>query len=81
MEGLGLALESCRELVIIESDCSRVVSALQSTKTDALEYSFVIQEVKEYAQMLREWKIVQVKRECNRVAHELASLAKRNTHT
>ena len=33
------------------------------------------------AQLLEEWKIVQVKRECYVIAHELAHLARRNSRT
>jgi len=32
------------------------------------------------AQLLEEWKIVQVKRECYITAHELAHLARQNNH-
>jgi hypothetical protein len=31
--------------------------------------------------MLVDWRIAKVKRECNLIAHELASLVRRNTYT
>jgi uncharacterized protein with PhoU and TrkA domain len=43
--------------------------------------SFIMAEAKDHANLLVDWHIAKVKRECNLVAHELASLATRNTHT
>lgn len=37
-------------------------------------------EAKEYLQLLMDWKFQKVKREGDKVAHELAHFARRNTH-
>lgn len=79
-QGLHLVAQWAQGPVLIESDCARVVKALQR-KEDWSELSFVIAEAREQAQLLEKWKIVQVRRECNQVATELAKLARQNTHT
>jgi hypothetical protein len=48
---------------------------------DRSELSFILAEAREYTQLLASWSICQVKRECNSVAHELAHLARRTTHS
>ena len=58
-------------LIIIESDFARVVKAITQGK-DKYEINFIIAEVMEHAQLLEQWKIVRVNRECDQVANELA---------
>ena len=58
----------------------RVVQALTSKRLDRSEIGFVIAEGKKLSQLLVELKIVKIKRDCNKVANELAALARRNTH-
>jgi len=65
-------------------DDGQCVKALQSK--DRSEISFVIVEAQPHrstpnCQRNQEWKIVQVKRECYVIAHELAHLARRNSRT
>jgi len=81
VEGLRLASQWCHHPIILESDCARVTQALLSTRPDRSELGFIIAEGKELSQLLLELKIVKVKRDCNKVAHELAALARRNTHS
>ena len=81
VEGLRLASQWCHHPIILESDCARVTQVLLSTRPDRSELGFIIAEGKELSQLLLELKIVKVKRDCNKVAHELAALARRNTHS
>jgi ribonuclease HI len=81
VEGLRLASQWCHHPIILESDCARVTQALLSMRPDRSELGFIIAEGKELSQLLLELKIVKVKRDCNKVAHELAALARRNTHS
>ena len=41
----------------------------------------MVAEGKELSQLLMEFKIVKVSRDCNKVTNELAVLARRNTHS
>jgi ribonuclease HI len=80
-EGIRIAGQWCPGPMIIESDCSTMLKALEADTLDRSELRFIILEAKEYMQMLVEWKCHKVKRVCNKVAHELAHLARRNRHT
>ena len=80
VEGIRLASQWCQGLIILESDCDRVVQALTSKSLDRSEIGFVIAEGKELSQLVVELKIVKIKRDCNKLANELAALAWRNTH-
>jgi hypothetical protein len=77
-EGAQLAAQYAQGPVIFETDCARVCKAM-SSKEDRSDFSFVILEAKEHAQALDEWRVSQVKRECNLIAHELAQLARRES--
>ena len=81
VEGIRLASQWCQGLIILESDCDRVVQALTSKSLDRSEIGFVIAEGKELSQLVVELKIVKIKRDCNKLANELAALARRNTHS
>jgi len=80
LEGLRLAAQWIHEPVIVESDCARIVQALQAEE-DRSALSFILLEAKDHARMLPQWRIAKVKRECNSVANELAQLARRNMHS
>jgi hypothetical protein len=75
-----LAAQWTHEPVIVESDCTRTVQAMQVTE-DRPAVSFILLEAKDQARMLSEWRVAKVKRECNLVANKLAHLARRTTHT
>jgi hypothetical protein len=77
MEGLTLAARLTPGSIILETDCARVAKALQE-KEDHSELGFIVAEVKEQAQLLVGWRVAQVRREGNSVAHELAQLARRD---
>lgn len=72
VEGLRLPTQWVQGPVILESDCARIVGALQK-KEDRLEICFHVVEALEQAQLLSEWRVAQVKRECNSVANHLRS--------
>ena len=49
---------------------------------DRSALSFIFAEAKDQAQLLLDWEVAKVTRECNLVAHELAQLGRRNNiHT
>lgn len=80
-EGLRLASQWCPGPVIVEMDNARMVKIMSNHAIDISEIRSAVMEVREYLQLLVEWKIHKVKRDGNKVAHELAHLARRNTHT
>lgn len=75
-EGVDLAVRLAPGSIILETDCARMVKALQG-KEERSGISFIVSQAKEQAQLLVNWRVAQVKRECNSVAHELAQLARR----
>ncbi|WVZ52945.1 hypothetical protein U9M48_003943, partial [Paspalum notatum var. saurae] len=81
LEGLRLASQWCHEPVILESDCAQMVEALRAHSEDRSDLCFLIAEARELGRSLPVWRISKVKRENNFVAHELAQLARQNTHT
>ena len=80
LEGLRLSAPWSQGPVIVETDCARLIQALEA-KEDRSSIRFLLAEIKDQAQLLPEWRVDKVKRECNLVAHELAHLARRNIHT
>ncbi|KAK3129766.1 hypothetical protein QOZ80_6BG0484370 [Eleusine coracana subsp. coracana] len=81
MEGIRLTIEWAHAPIVLESYCARLVQALQGRQIDRSEIGNTIMEAQEMMRLLQEVNIVQVKREQNGVAHELAQLARRNVHT
>ncbi|KAF8775052.1 hypothetical protein HU200_005104 [Digitaria exilis] len=71
VEGIRLATEWAPGPVIIESDCARLVRLIQDGP-DRSEIGFIVSEALELTQILLEWKVSLVGRDCNIVAHELA---------
>ena len=67
--------------MVLETDCARMANIMQAKGEDRLELCFLITEIREVGQSLPGWRAVKVKREVNRVAHELAQLARQNTKT
>ncbi|WVZ77211.1 hypothetical protein U9M48_025103, partial [Paspalum notatum var. saurae] len=78
IEGLRLATQWSYGPVVLESDCARLVKALQAADVDKSEMYFLIAEAREFGGTLPAWRVSKVKREDNRVAHELAQLARQN---
>ena len=67
--------------VMLETDCARVAMALCADREDRSYIGFLIAEGKRVMNLLDRVDIVKVNRESNQVAHELAQLARKNTHT
>ena len=57
------------------------MKALQTSTVDRAHFSGIINEIKASMLLLPEVKVSKIGRECNRVAHELASLARRSSHS
>jgi ribonuclease HI len=72
-EGLRLASQWCPGPIVVESDSARILTAMETDAMDCSELGHIILEAKEYLQMLVYWKLHKVKREGNKVAHELRS--------
>jgi ribonuclease HI len=77
-EGLRLATECCPQEAILETDCSSIATMLKARNGGRSSLKFVIEEAIQIGDRLRRWTIVHRRRESNRVAHELAQLAKRS---
>ncbi|CAN6252434.1 unnamed protein product [Urochloa humidicola] len=80
LEGIQLVLEYVKKPTILESDCAAVVSSLLAPSVDRARCSHIIQETRACMELLPGISIKKIRRECNRVAHELAQLAKRTIH-
>ena len=57
------------------------MSALNSPERDKSDISVVLAEAKGLTYLLGEWRVSQVKRDCNQVANSAASLARRTKHS
>ncbi|CAN6177270.1 unnamed protein product [Urochloa humidicola] len=79
-EGIKLAAEWTRNKAVLETDCSSLVSLLGRDTAHRSRLKFVLDETVEVGRDLPEWTVVHTRRERNRVAHELAQLARRTTH-
>lgn len=74
VEGIRFSAQWAPGAVIVELYCARVVHSLRRGD-DRSDLSFIVAEAKELAQLLVDWRIDLVKRDCNAVANELAHLA------
>ena len=66
---------------IVATDCASVVALLQQHEDQRSRLKFIVDEAKAAGDELPEWTVIHTKRESNRVAHELAQLAKRTRHS
>ncbi|OEL37052.1 hypothetical protein BAE44_0001927 [Dichanthelium oligosanthes] len=80
LEGVQLVREWIRKPTIIESDCACLIASLLAPTADRGRCTYIYQEIKACMILLPKVRIKKVRRECNRVAHELAQLAKRTEH-
>ncbi|GJN10368.1 hypothetical protein PR202_ga28456 [Eleusine coracana subsp. coracana] len=80
-EGLNMATEWVRDRVVLESDCSELVRALERKGTPRSNLCFQLDEIRRLCNRLPGVEFRAIRREQNCVAHELAQLAKRTTHT
>ena len=77
LEGVQLSNEWIRKLIMIESDCHSVVKSLLFDDENRASFSNTVKEIKSAMSAIAEVKVCKIRRECNKVAHELAQLAKR----
>jgi len=61
---------------VIESDCHNVVNSLISDAENRASFSNIVKEIKSILSAIHEVKVCKIGRECNKVARELAQLAK-----
>jgi ribonuclease HI len=80
LEGIQLAGQWVQGPVLFEMGCARVHNAMTNNDNRS-EIGLIIREAKEHTQVLVNWRVVQAKRECNSVAHNLAHLARRSAET
>jgi ribonuclease HI len=79
--GLLLAAEWCPQKAVLVTDCSSVATMLASKNGGRSPLKFIIDETIETGHRLSAWTVIHKRRESNRVAHELAQLAKRTRHS
>ena len=75
LEGVQLSNEWIRKPLVIESDCN-VIKSLLSDAENRASFSNIVKEIKSVMYAIPEVKVCKIGRECNKVAHELAQLAK-----
>jgi len=80
-EGLLLAAEWTAGPVILESDCAAVIGYLNAPATQRSVSCFTIGEALEAAGRIPRVEFRHIGRACNKLAHELAHLAKRLNHS
>ena len=80
-EGILLATEWEHLPTILESDCSMVIQYLKEAKTMRPACHSIIQEAMRAASRLPVLDFSHIKRDINRVANELAQMAKRLNHS
>jgi hypothetical protein len=80
LEGLSLALQWCNLPLIIEVDCSEVLSLLNNEEVDRSIYTSVIEEIKALLKV-RQACVTQVKRCQNSCSDFLAKFARTNSRT
>ncbi|XP_062186766.1 uncharacterized protein LOC133890399 [Phragmites australis] len=78
LEGAKLLVDWISQPVIFESDCAAVIQGLSNSSLNRSHMGLVYREIKDLLNSLWGILIRKVNRECNRVAHELAQLAKRS---
>ena len=81
LEGVQLSNEWIRKPTMIESDCHCVVTSLLFDDENRASFSNIVKEIKFAMSAMPEVKVCKIGRECNKVAHELAQLAKRCMHS
>ena len=80
-EGLTLAAEWTKSPSILESDCANIIKYLHQPERQRSASTFTIQEAPEEARKLPSVVFLHTGREFNLVAHTLAQLARRLSHS
>jgi hypothetical protein len=77
LEGLRYLAANPQRPGILDTDCSRIVTVLEAMDMDRSAHWSLFLEARTRLDMLPQVKLSRVGRECNRVAHDLAQLGKR----
>jgi ribonuclease HI len=80
-EGLKLAADWCAQRAVLETDNCTIASMLTRRSGEPSSLKFIIDEAVTAGNRLPQWTVVHKGRENNRVAHELAQLAKRSRYS
>jgi ribonuclease HI len=80
-DGLRLALEWSEKPIIVESDCSTLISAVQATTQDRSQFMHLLYEIKLLVNVSRIVSFVKVDRSQVRVSHCLANFARAEART
>jgi ribonuclease HI len=75
-EGLGLAIQHCQLPILIDSDCTQLISALKNPAQDRSAFLHIITGIKNLASSTRVCNFVKVDRRQVRVSHCLANWAR-----
>ncbi|OEL15149.1 hypothetical protein BAE44_0023833 [Dichanthelium oligosanthes] len=82
LKGVQRLTEWVKKPAVIESDCHNPMLALNSESDNRASFSNIVKEIKcNLSAILKVTVVCKVGRKCNRVAHELAQLAKRSLHS
>ena len=81
IESLRWAIHWGLSKVILESDCAWVAARISNHVVDRSEEGPVIEEIRSLSCLVEEFKVSQVKRDCNQVANAVANLARRTKHS
>jgi ribonuclease HI len=76
LEGIKLTLQYCQLPIVIDIDCSQVVSAVQNRHPDRSPLLHLVSEIKRCFSLDRMCKFVRVDRSQIRVSHCLANFAR-----
>jgi ribonuclease HI len=77
LEGIRYLAAHPQRPGILETDCSRIVTILEAKDVDRSAHWSLFFEAKTMLEMLPQVRLSRVDRACNRVAHDLAQLGKR----
>src|SRR4051812_21796447 len=75
--GVKQAREWCEMPLVVEGDCLMLIAGLKDSSRDKSRFGLILQEIKLLCNNLMDVVFSKINRESNRVAHELAQLAKR----
>lgn len=72
---MGIEVAEAIQPLIVETDCSEVVNQISGKKRSKSELSWILSEVQNQVQRLKEMKVQFTPRMCNGIAHDLAKMA------
>lgn len=81
LEGLELSLQYSQLPIIIDTDCSQLIMAIQNRSRDRSPLMHLVQEIKSLSSLDRTCNFVKVDRSQVRVSHCLANFARAENRT